>query len=265
MQVNTEMMKNKMLKTENFMALLAVMMLMFTGFVCAGDKDDDNSPLPDKRPADIKFYYHVDGGMMYYGEELFISADSCYYTVNSGGAESRTDFKLSSDQLDKLYKVFTQNDFDRIKTYTEKVYDRGGESISLRWGGSSCGVSSSGITFINDSWQSEWSACVKAVTDIIENETKKYSREYEIRFDQSLYGKEITLNLNNDNVISKSVVMSENEIDTVVTKKIKVAKGSYMLALSFDKKYEMVKVNTDSTKAVLFYLKQDTIKHRFIK
>ena len=42
----------------------------------------------------------------------------------------------------------------KLKTYEEKVYDRGGESISLGWGkGKYANANNSGMTFIKDSWQ----------------------------------------------------------------------------------------------------------------
>lgn len=141
LQINTEIIIKKMLNEVKsasggkiFIAVSLGIMFAATGFVCAKNSgDDNNSPLPDTRPLDISFSFHVDGGMVYYSEDLFISADSCYYKVNDGGAESKTYFKLTAAQLDKLYSVFKDNDFDRIETYKEKVYDRGGENISLRW------------------------------------------------------------------------------------------------------------------------------------
>lgn len=275
MQVNIKNILNKMLNAMRFydikLSKLFIMLLLNAvicyAAACGNNKGgEDNSPLPSSRPGDISFRYYVNGGMMYYSEELFVSADSCYYTVNSGGAVSKAYFKLGTGELDKLYKVFTGNDFDRITTYTQKVYDRGGESISLNWGkDKSCGVNNSGITFVESSWSSEWNACVEAMTEIIKTEIPKHTRNYEIHFDNSLFGREISMQLNNNSVIHKSTIMSENDIDTIVTRAIKVMPGSQMLSVNMDKKFEMFKLNSDSTKAVLIYLSGDTLKHKFIK
>src|SRR5689334_25142328 len=109
---------------------------------------------------------------------------------------------MSPAQLDKLYKVFTANDFDKIETYTEKVYDRGGEGISLRWGtdknpsGKSCGINSSGTTFVDKAWHQEWRICVEAITNIIAEEIPKHKKDYEIRLDKTLFDNEIYLQVN---------------------------------------------------------------------
>ena len=107
-----------------------------SGFICAKSVgNSEGLPLPDIRPADIRFRYSLSGGMMYYSEEIFICKDSCFYSINNGGYISKVYFKMTSDVMDKLYLVFKNNDFDEIESYEEKVYDRGGESISLNWDG----------------------------------------------------------------------------------------------------------------------------------
>src|SRR5690349_14269789 len=118
---------NKFIVMKIFIVLLFNLVFAATGFICAKNtKSSGNIPLPSSRPGDIVFRYHVDGGMMYYSEELFISGDSCYYKINDGGAESKIYFRMTAAQLDKLYGVFRENRFDEIKTHEEKVYDRGG-------------------------------------------------------------------------------------------------------------------------------------------
>ncbi len=253
------------------MKTIAVLLLNIffaaSGFICAKSTDgNNNSPLPDTRPADISFRYHVDGGMMYYSEELFISTDSCYYKINDGGAESKAYFKLTAQQLDKLYKVFTDNDFDEIETYTEKVYDRGGEGISLSWGkGKYCSVNSSGMTFIKDSWRSEWAACDNAITKIIAEEIPKQKKDYEIRLDKAFFNNEIYLQVNRDVVVPKSMLISENGMDKFFTKTIKLSPGKHRMSLNIGKKYEHMNINADSSKGIFLYIKNDSLRHEYIK
>ena len=123
--------------TKKNMKILLVLLLNISlvsgGFICAKDAEGekDNDPLPDARPSDISFRLSMSGGMLYYYEDLYVSGDSCYYLINDGGAISKIHFTMSPEKLDKLYEVFKENDFADIKTYDEKVYDRGGETISL--------------------------------------------------------------------------------------------------------------------------------------
>ena len=50
---------------------------------------------PDARPGNISFRLSMSGGMLYYYEDLYISADSCYYLVNDGGAISKIYFTMA--------------------------------------------------------------------------------------------------------------------------------------------------------------------------
>ena len=108
---NTKFMKLKM----KYLSLIILnIAFISTGFICA-KSSGDSSPLPDNRPADLYFRYVVYGGMMYYSEEIFLCKDSCFYKINDGGSISRIDFKMSPDELDRLYSVFKENNFDEIK------------------------------------------------------------------------------------------------------------------------------------------------------
>ena len=214
--------------TKKNMKILLVLLLNISlisgGFICAKDTDGqkENDRLPDARPGNISFRLSMSGGMLYYYEDLYISADSCYYLVNDGGAISKIYFTMSAERLDKLYDAFTENNFDRIKTYDEQVYDRGGETITLSWGkGKYASVSNSGMTFIKDSWRGEWSACTAALSKIIDEEVSMQKKDFEVRIDKSLFGKEMYIQLNRETVIPKSTVMSENNLEEYIQKNSK--------------------------------------------
>lgn len=255
------------LKMKYLTLIIINIAFLFSGFICAKSTDkSDNSPLPDTRPADISFRYHVNGGMMYYFENLYISADSCYYEVNDGGSVSKSYFKMNSDQLDRLYKTFKENDFDKIKTYEEKVYDRGGENISLSWGKKySCSISNSGMSFIKDSWHKEWNNCESAMTGIIAEEIPKLKKNYEIKFDGSLFNKEIYMQINRDVVIPKSMLMAEHEYDKEIIRTVKLSPGKHNASVMIGKTYSTIKINADSTKGLLLKWQNDSLKYEFIK
>lgn len=258
---------NKFIIMKIFIVLLFNLVFAATGFICAKNTESSsNSPLPSTRPADIVFRYHVDGGMMYYSEELFISGDSCYYKINDGGAESKIYFRMTAAQLDKLYGVFRENRFDEIETYEEKVYDRGGNSISLSWGRSKyCNVSSSGMTFIDKSWNSEWSACLSAIDKIIAEEVPRQKKDFEIRLDKTLFSKEIYLQVNREVVIPKSTLMSETIMDKFISRIVKLSPGMHRLSMSLDNKYETLNISADSSKGIIFIFNDSTLTHTYIK
>lgn len=259
LQLNKEIIKSKM---KIFIALLINISFISAGFICAkstGDKRD-NDRLPDSRPEKIVFQLSLSGGMLYYSEDLYISSDSCYFLVNDGGAVSKIRFNMSSGELDKLYRVFTENDFDRIETYEEMIYDRGGETIYLRWGtGKYASVSNSGMSIVEKAWRNEWSACLNALGKIVENELSRQKKDYEIRIDKSLFGKEMYLQLNRETVIPKSTIMAESEMETYITKTVKIMPGKHTLLVNIGKKYESMKIDTDSSKGINLYLKNDSL------
>ena len=253
------------LKMKYLSLLLLKILFIGTGFICAKSiGSGDNSPLPDKRPDDIRFSYSQSGGMMYYSENIFISKDSCYYKINDGGAVTKVYFKLTSAELDKLYDVFKNNDFDEIDSYEEKVYDRGGESISLNWKpGKQVNISNSGMTFIKESWQKEWNACSNAIETIGKSEMEKQKKNYAITFDGSLLGKEIYMQINRDVVVPKSTLMSESDLESELQKIVKLSPGWHNASITIGKSYNTIKINADSTKSLRLFMVNDSLKHVF--
>ena len=238
---------------------------IFSGFICAKNTDD-NSPLPEMRPENITFSYSQSGGMLYYSENIYISKDSCFYKINDGGAVTRVNFKLTDSELDKLYTVFYENDFDEIISYEEKVYDRGGESISLSWKpGKHSQVSNSGMTFVKESWQKEWNNCVNAIEKIAKSEMEKQMKNYEIYFDNTLFGKEIYMQINRDVVFPKGILISEKSNDEDFIKIISLSPGFHNASITVGKSYNTIKINADSTKSLRLYLVNDSLKYEFVK
>lgn len=251
-----------------YLSLLLLNILFVTsGFVCAKSiGSGDGSPLPNTRPDDIQFSYSQSGGMMYYSENIFISKDSCYYKINDGGAVTKVYFKMTSAELDKLYSVFKENDFDEIDSYEEKVYDRGGESFSLSWKpGKHTSVSNSGMNFIKDSWHKEWKICRDAIEKIGNDEMEKQKKEYIISFDRSLLGKEIYMQINRDVVVPKSTLMSESDQESEIQRIVRLSPGYHNASVTVGKSYNTVKINADSTKSLRLFMVNDTLKHEFVK
>ncbi len=251
-----------------YLSLLLLNILFVTsGFICAKSiSSGDGSPLPNTRPDDIQFSYSQSGGMMYYSENIFISKDSCYYKINDGGAVTKVYFKMTSAELDKLYSVFKENDFDEIDSYEEKVYDRGGESISLSWKpGKHTSVSNSGMNFIKDSWHKEWKVCRDAIEKIGNDEMEKQKKEYIISFDRSLLGKEIYMQINRDVVVPKSMLMSESDQESEIQKVVRLSPGYHNASVTLGKSYNTVKINADSTKSLRLFMVNDSLKHEFVK
>jgi hypothetical protein len=120
--------------------------------------------LPEKRPGKLVIQLYDGGGMVPEGDEYYFSEDSCYAKFWREKATNFVHFKLSSGQLDTLYRAFYDNTFEKIGTREMETYDRGGITVSLRFGDKNYSVSDAGSTYIQEGWMKEFNAVVKAVT-----------------------------------------------------------------------------------------------------
>jgi len=144
-----------------------------------------SSHLPAERPDDFSIYYSVSGGMMPYGANVSVSGDSAHSSFFAYGVTFDAAFQLSIIELDALYKVISDNQFDRIQTYEEEVYDRGGISITVTANGETYNKADGGMSFIKNGWQAEYSNVVEAINDLT-NRAASDSTDFVIEWDESL-------------------------------------------------------------------------------
>jgi len=263
-KVNINVIKEKM----NIILLLLInFSVSLNSFNCTKQiTQGKNDPLPSARPEKLVIEYHLSGGMRYYYEALYISEDSSYYTVNDGGSITRINFKINGEEFSNLYKVFKENNFDRIKTYEEEVYDRGGNTIFLRWGnGKFASVSNSGMTFIKESWLEEWGNCMNALGKIMTQQSDMQKKDYLLRFDKTFFGQEINVYVNSEQVIKKSTLTAEQEYEDNITKTAKLLPGKHRVYIKWNEHYDNFEVDTDSSKGVFMKIANDSLRHEFMK
>jgi len=117
------------------------------------DNSEKNKPLPQTAKK-IVIRWHSDGGMLPESENIYISTDSSYWSMWRYDYEQKIYFNTSQNEIDKLYTVFLQNKFDKIRVIDEtEVYDRGGTSLDITADNIYVQVSNSGMSFIAEkSW-----------------------------------------------------------------------------------------------------------------
>lgn len=142
--------------------------------------------LPEKRPDDVVFFYSESGGMLPVGKNYLISADSSFANYYIHDARNKTYFNVSPEELDKLYKIFYENDFGKIKTFEEKVYDRGGNTVSISWKGEKISKSNSGISFIEKEWQEEYGDVVSAIRKLVDSKINELKINFTLKLDTSI-------------------------------------------------------------------------------
>lgn len=151
--------------------VLLILGIFFLGCRSSGQKNK----FPEKIPTDFSLAYHVDGGMRYYSEDLFISKESCSYVIDDGGRKTTKKFMLSAAEMDAMYDILKNNRTDQIKSRTEdNVYDRGGISISMAWdkGRHELQVSDAQLTFVEKKWWGQWQAICNYLADLIKRKAK---------------------------------------------------------------------------------------------
>ncbi|MEO8666749.1 MAG: hypothetical protein ABI462_14755 [Ignavibacteria bacterium] len=165
--------------------ILTLLFLYSCNLKLAGNKTTDDV-FPEKRPSDFTIVYSENGGMLDISETMFISKDSCYYEKNKYRNIVRVDFRLSDAALDSIYDEVVKNKFNEIETYSKKVYDRGGNSISVSFGDTNFRVSNSGFSFIEKDWTEEYKSVMETVSRYAESEWEKKSSEFLITIENSV-------------------------------------------------------------------------------
>lgn len=130
------------------------------------------SALPKEMPSDFYVRFYRGGGMRPEYTEIYFDKDISYVKERKGREEEIVCFRTDPELLKNLYESIRKNRFDRIETRTEKIYDRGGESVQVGAEGETYNKSDSGMTLIQPFWKSNW----KNVLDEIQK-LKQFSAE----------------------------------------------------------------------------------------
>ncbi|MGZ3899601.1 MAG: hypothetical protein ACXVNM_06195 [Bacteroidia bacterium] len=114
--------------------------------------------LPLNRPSDFKLDYHLDGGMSDYSVAILIHSDSCDYKKRQEGKVVDKSIKLTLEDLNLIYDLLKKNEFDKMESLQDKaiVYDRGGESVTVKWDNKSITVSNAQNNFVKEKWYEKW-------------------------------------------------------------------------------------------------------------
>ncbi|MFC2092314.1 hypothetical protein ACFLSV_00300 [Bacteroidota bacterium] len=142
--------------------------------------------LPEKRPDDVVFFYSESGGMLSVGKNYIISADSSFTNYYMYDARNKIHFNASPEEVDELYNIFYKNDFDKIKTFEEMVYDRGGNKVSISWKGEKIYKSNTGISFIEKEWQEEYRVILSAIGKLVALKINKLKINFTLKIDTSI-------------------------------------------------------------------------------
>ena len=178
------------LSFKNFLVLAAALFLVACSDTTVGETGNGNSPeqsgLPTS-PEKVKIQWNEDGGMLNRAEYILISTDSCFWDFQRYGRNKQISFELSDQEIDELYAVFVENQFDKIECRKEDgVYDRGGVRIELKADEKYIDVDNTGGSFVNDKWRKNWINVSDAITSLTQNKLKEQEFKATVRLDESI-------------------------------------------------------------------------------
>lgn len=150
----------------------------------------------DSAPKDFRVIMRDGGGMSRQGAEYFISKDSSYADIWEDDAETKIYFKVSSSDLNKLYTIIKNNDFEDVETFREEVYDRGGTTISVTADGESYEKVDAGMTFIVESWRDEFANVENEIRRIVGDKLETMKQEVTITIDENIMEVDKIVNFN---------------------------------------------------------------------
>ena len=157
--------------------------------------------MPEQRPEDLTIVYKEDGGMADMGKTIFLSKDSNYVIFRNNGTENKVYLKYNKADIDNIYKILRDKRFSNIGTHTEdEVYDRGGSSITVSFGGESITKSNTGTTYVDESSKKTYGEISTAINKMVDDFLELLKRNFKIELDTTLIGegRDLEFNFNTD-------------------------------------------------------------------
>ena len=105
--------------------------------------------------APLSISYDYTYGLFGGGKEFTLQAGKGTYRDQEGDTDINVTFPVTDKEMNSLYANFKRYNFDTIKTKTQKVYDRGGDTVTLRANGRTVTKSNAGQSIISGEF-SRW-------------------------------------------------------------------------------------------------------------
>jgi hypothetical protein len=137
-------------------------------------------------PPDFSITLTKDEGMLPVYSTLFISAEACFFKEKDHQVERHTPFKLSPEQLNRIWQTLQDNDFERIESEEQNVTDRGGISISVQHNGKNTTLDNSGMHVLKDKWRKPFYEIVRVIEEVSRAALRKKKVDVQINIHPSI-------------------------------------------------------------------------------
>ena len=227
------------------------------------------SKLPIIPPSKTSIEYIQTGGMLNQGNRIYISPDSSYFSFHYQDAKNKIYFETNEEEFRKLYQVFLENKFDRIKEEKVMLYDAGGSHVALRFEDKFISKASGETSSILEKWSKNYWNIVDSINAFINKKVEPFKNEIIFIFDSSI------LNSNKETYISiaNTNFRYYSKDDGAKSElKINLLSGEYYMDVSllnndgvnrYASLYSKIKIEK-STKQILFSLKEKEIEYKIV-
>lgn len=124
-----------------------------------------------KMYSDFDISYSKSGGFAPIYENLLIKGNNAFYSFEGQGKKVKQNFKISNEDLYRLEKILSQNNFRRIEEDHKKIYDFISTSINIKRGPNS--GSKTDASAIMPNYTPNWANITRVFQEIINANVKK--------------------------------------------------------------------------------------------
>jgi len=123
-----------------------------------------------KAYSDFDISYSKSGGYAPMYENLLIKGNDVHYSFEGHGKKTKTNFKLTNEEIQNLNQILTQNYFRHIAEDHKKIYDGVAVSINVKNGENS--ANKTDASMIMPQYKKNWDQIVNAFQQIISKNIK---------------------------------------------------------------------------------------------
>lgn len=124
-----------------------------------------------KMYSDFDIGYSKSGGFAPIYENLLIKGNNAFYSFEGQGKKLKQNFKISNEDLNRLERTLSQNNFRRIEEDHKKIYDFISTSINIKKGPNS--GSKTDASAIMPNYTTNWTNITHVFQEIINANVKK--------------------------------------------------------------------------------------------
>jgi len=137
-------------------------------------------------PADFSITLIENQGMLPVYSTIFISAEESYFEEYEYMAHRRNAFKLSPEQLNRIWQTLQNNAFEHIESEKHNIADRGGISLFVQHNGKKTKLYDVGSYVLKDEWRKQFYEIVTVIKEMTDEALRQKKVRVQIHIAPSI-------------------------------------------------------------------------------